>query len=363
MTRKKNLNRSAFLKRGESARRCHHEPAFDSQPKRKQKKNNIKPLLEITPANKSKMSASLRAAIAFANSTRAPTTRPDTDLLSPGPHSFSTGYNRLTYTVFGTGPTLVICQAPGWGIGSTYLSNGLAPLHDEFKMLYFNPRGTPPSSRPVDAMAMSSEDMVRDLELLRGYLGLEAVRLLGHANGGSIALGYAARYPSRVEKLVLLDHELQGFDDSAAYVAFATARQDDPMYGAALRRLRTFKADTDEEMRDELEGILPFYFARPRESLPKLLEMMQDVPSAWALNQHRAADGEKPTYLVDDLDRVEAKTLIVVGREDAFCSVRAAERAHAGIAKSELVIFEDCGHFAWIESDECLDTVSRFLRD
>ena len=287
----------------------------------------------------------------------------DTDPLSPGFHSFSTGYNNLTYTVFGTGSSLVVCQVPGWGIGASYLSNGLSPLHDSFKILYFIPRGTPPSSRPLDTSEMSSKHMVEDLEILRQHLRLRSLFLLGHSNGGSIALGYAQQYPSHVEKLVLLDHELQGFDDSMTYIDFARKRKDDPMYSAALGRLQTFKADTDEEMQDGLHTILPFYFANPPSSVPRMLETMQNMPSSWALNHQRTADREKPTYLIDNLDKVEAKTLIVVGREDAFCSVKAAEKAHAGIARSELVIFEDCGHFAWIENQECLEVMSRFLRE
>lgn len=161
----------------------------------------------------------------------------------------------------------------------------------------------------------------------------------------------------------MLDHELQGFDDSATYIEFAMKRKDDPVYSAALERLQTFKADTDEKMQDELKGILPFYFANPTKFGAKMLETMQNMPSPWALNHQRAADRKRPTYLVDDLDNVTAKTLMVVGRDDPFCSVKAAEKAHAGMAKSELVVFENCGHFAWIENEECLDVVSRFLRE
>ena len=307
------------------------------------------------------MSASFRAAVAYTNSTKG-STHLDTDPLSPGFHSFSTGYNRLTYTIFGTGSSLVICQVPGWGIGPSYLSNGLASLHDSFKILYFTPRGTPPSSRPLDTSEMSSKHMVEDLETLRQHLKLDSMILLGHSNGGSIALRYAQQYPSHVEKLVLFDHELQGFDDSATYAEFAMKRKDDPIYIAALERLQKFKADTDEEMQEVLIEILPFYFANPTEAVPKMLETIQNKPSSWALNHQRAADRDRPTYLVDDLDKVEATTLIMVGREDPFCSVEAGKKAHAGIARSELVIFEDCGHFAWIENEGCLDVMSQFLR-
>ena len=117
----------------------------------------------------------------------------------------------------------------------------LAPLRDLFKSLYINPRGTFPSSRPLDATEMTSQHMVEDLEVLRQYLKLDPMLLLGHTNGGSIALGYAPQYPSDVKKLVLLDHELQGSDHSVTYIEFAMKRKDGPMNRGALERLLTSK--------------------------------------------------------------------------------------------------------------------------
>ncbi|KAL9066643.1 MAG: hypothetical protein Q9161_007402, partial [Pseudevernia consocians] len=99
-----------------------------------------------------------------------------------------------------------------------------------------------------------------------------------------------------------------------------------------LERLQTFRADTDEELQEGLNDILPFYFTNPMISVPNMLETMQNKPSSWALNHQRAADRDRYTCLVDDLDKVIAKTLIMVGREDPFCSVEAAKKAHVGIA-------------------------------
>lgn len=155
-----------------------------------------------------------------------------------------------------------------------------------------------------------------------------------------------------MEKLVQLDHELQGFDDSTTFMEFAIKRKDSLVYRDALMRLQSFEADSDEEMQDGLIGILPFYFTNPTTALPKMVETMEGMPSSWALNSQRAADREMPTYLVDHLSKVEARTLIVVGREDPFCSARASEKAHLVIKGSELVILEGCGHFPWIEKRE-----------
>ncbi|KAL2059051.1 hypothetical protein ABVK25_000343 [Lepraria finkii] len=95
-------------------------------------------------------------------------------------------------------------------------------------------------------MERSSAHMFKDFETLRLHLGLAMTTLLGHSNGGSTALGYAERYLERVQKMILLDHQLEGFDDSTTFMAFAMRRKDNPVYNAALVRLQKFKADTDE---------------------------------------------------------------------------------------------------------------------
>ena len=69
-------------------------------------------------------------------------------------------------------------------------------------------------------------------------------------------------------------------------------------------------------MHDRLAGILPFYFANPADFAPKMREIMLNMPSSWGLSHQRTTDMERPTYPIDDLDKVEAQTLIVVGRED-----------------------------------------------
>ncbi len=49
------------------------------------------------------------------------------DKLSPGEHDAPIRDVQLHYTVAGKGPLVFVCS-PGWGAGSFYLQQGLAPL-------------------------------------------------------------------------------------------------------------------------------------------------------------------------------------------------------------------------------------------
>jgi len=60
---------------------------------------------------------------------------------------------------------------------------------------------------------------------------------------------------------------------------------------------------------------------------------------------------------------VQADTLVIFGREDALCSVAAGEKTREGVEGAELLVFEDCGHFPWIEKPEKFFTaVTEFLK-
>src|SRR5207302_8564180 len=65
-------------------------------------------------------------------------------------------------------------------------------------------RGTGESEAPADPATYRCDRQVEDVEALRKHLGLERLDLLGHSAGASLAVLYAARYPGRLRRLVLV---------------------------------------------------------------------------------------------------------------------------------------------------------------
>lgn len=163
--------------------------------------------------------------------------------LTAGVHKFQAPAIELTYTVRGSGPYLVV-QAAGWGISSQYLQIGLSPLEDRFTLIYPEPRGSGSSARPQQAEMMSTSDMADDIEHLRKYLKLDKIDILGHSNGGTIALAYAQRYPNSVRNLVLVTHWLDGYDDSRVWQQFVNDRKDNPAFAKAVEALELAKTQT-----------------------------------------------------------------------------------------------------------------------
>ena len=124
---------------------------------------------------------------------------------------------RLHYFKRGTGrPVLVLHGGPGLPSADPW--PGLEPLNDRFTFYYYHQRGCGLSTRPITAFpagnfpanaaalqkALGISAQVADIERIRRALGVAKITLVGHSFGGFLAALYAAEFPDRVEKLVLI---------------------------------------------------------------------------------------------------------------------------------------------------------------
>jgi pimeloyl-ACP methyl ester carboxylesterase len=80
------------------------------------------------------------------------------------------------------------------------IGEALAPAH---RVLAMDLRGRGLSDKPATGYSMDSH--VRDINSVIGDLGIHQVVLMGHSLGAYIAMSFAARYPEKAEKLILID--------------------------------------------------------------------------------------------------------------------------------------------------------------
>jgi pimeloyl-ACP methyl ester carboxylesterase len=211
---------------------------------------------------------------------------------------------------------------------------------------------------------MSSAAMADDLEQLRQYLELETIDLLGHSNGGAIALAYAQGHGAHLHKLVLVDSQLIGFGGGEATREFLRDAADDPRYRAAVPCFARPVPEADDEFAEFLGQLLPLYLHDPGKYLPLFEGTMEGPISAWAWHRQNAADGLPGVDQTSRLGEIRARTLILVGKHDWICPVIVSERLHSGIQGSKLVLFEHTGHLPWIEEPErFFAEITRFLAE
>ena len=273
----------------------------------------------------------------------------------------------IHYRTIGESPVLFLVS-PGWGVGSGYLQRAFNSLAKHLRLVFIDTRGSGLSGRPADPMRMGSVDMANDLEPLRAHLGLSEISILGHSNSGAIALAYAARYPDRASKLVLIDSQVLGLSATADTQRILQNRATDPRFKEATRIVSTFfagqmhPAASDNSLEAFIAQVLPLYLHSPEKSLPLAQEQLSGPISSYAFVSQFAADAAFPIDQTKSLGAIRAKALIMVGRHDYICPVALSERLHEGIPESRLVIFEESGHLPWLEEPNAFFAeLERFL--
>jgi proline iminopeptidase len=167
---------------------------------------------------------------------------------------------------------------------------------------------------------------------------------LGYSFGGFIALEYALRYPEHLTQLILLD-TAPTLDYGEEIEANAKRK------GATQEQLEALEASAEDEVESLRlwKLIEPLYFHTYDADLAERV-MGKTVISVEA---EEAGDAIIEDWdLTPRLGEISAPTLIVVGKDDFICPPSQAKIMHEGIPNSELVVFEESGHFAHVEEPE-----------
>lgn len=267
--------------------------------------------------------------------------------LSPGEHDVVIDGTRIHYEVAGHGPLLVV-QAPGWGIGSSYLRKGLEPLEAKRTVLTYDPRNSGKSVRVAAPQKLNTSDMADDLEKLRIAWKLENMDILGHSHGGAIALAYAERYPGRVRHLIMVGGQLLGYSASAESKAIAAMQKRDPAFAKAYAGPPR-PQDNDDQLTAEFRRTFIVYLRNPTRDARAVERTLPETMVASSQGAEQVIEGTPQLHEVEDLAKVRAKTLMIVGRYDIACPPGVSQKMHEGIASSRVQVLDDSGHFPWME--------------
>jgi pimeloyl-ACP methyl ester carboxylesterase len=267
----------------------------------------------------------------------------------------STAYKRS-----GSGP-LVVCHCGGPGFPGATLGD-LGRLAENFELLILDPRGTGDTPPPHDG-GYAEDDYVADLEELRVHLGLDSFDLLGHSHGGFVSMSYAAVFPDRVRRLVLVATAPRFASEYDERIVAHWSASTDPSIVAALvaRTERMSRVEVEDEERMRLRMLeLRLYFRRA-EGVEWLGSVFaRQAPNVDALNYFNTQVA--PRYDIrGELPRIAAPTLAITGELDFF-GPPANRDIVEGIPNARSVVIPDAGHFVWFdEPDRFREEVTRFL--
>ncbi len=256
-----------------------------------------------------------------------------------------TGCAHLThYTVdyceWGDGPPLVL--VPGLAGGFGLLGPLARILAKNFRVISYQLRGED------DCFALRRQfelpDLANDLAEFLAWQCLESPTILGVSFGGVLALEFAARFPHRLQDLIV-----QGV--GAKFEQSLLQR----VAGTVLSR---FPLPPDSPFINQFFNVL---FGSPQ----KDSSLFQFVTrQCWQTDQsvmaHRFHLAEK-VNMGRRLERIRVPTLILAGARDILVSERSLRELCAGIPQSLLVKLPDCGHLAFVtKPGRVADEVRRF---
>lgn len=163
-------------------------------------------------------------------------------------------------------------------------------------------------------------------------LKIEKAHLVGNSMGGWISGLMAVKYPNRVDKIVLAD---------AAGIIPANVD---------INQIYQLNNST----RDEIRANLKLIFANPvlqnNEALvDQFFTQRVSANDGYTINSIIDSIKRKEDFLNDRLGEIKKPTLIIWGKQDGLLPVSDAAIFNKGIANSELLIFEGCGHVPQFE--------------
>lgn len=259
----------------------------------------------------------------------------------------------LAYHVLGAGPPLV-CLPGGPGRASSYLGD-LGGLGRERTLILLDQRGTGESAEPEDPASYRCDRLVDDLEALRAHLALDRMELLGHSAGGLVAQLYAARFPNRLARLILVTPALRAVGLPAVGAEEALAARSGQWWYASARAAyealaRAIAAGTPSaELAPLWPPVAPFLYGRWDERARAHSEA-----EAWE-RSHPATDGyyagfEPDTTAVRDaLKTLDAPVLVVAGELDPMPTPAAAAQLAGLFGHAESAVVPGAGHYPWLD--------------
>jgi len=192
----------------------------------------------------------------------------------------------------------------------------------------------------------------RVLKGLVDALELDRVHILGNSMGGHSAVAFALANPERVGKLVLMGGGTGGMSPFVPMpsegIKLLQGLYREPTIENLKKMMNIFVYDTSDLTEELFQARLDNMLNR-RDHLENFVKSLDANPKQFPDFSPR-------------LGEIKAKTLVIWGRNDRFVPMDTGLRLIAGIANSELHVFNGCGHWAqWEHADKFNRMVLDFL--
>jgi pimeloyl-ACP methyl ester carboxylesterase len=184
-------------------------------------------------------------------------------------------------------------------------------------------------------------------------VGVEQVQLVMH-DWGAVGLAFAQRYPERVQKLVLIDAVpfLHGYRWHRVARIWRTPLLGELAMGASTRSV----VRRASRVSNATPGAMPDAW------LESVLDHFDQGTQRAILRLYRSASPDVLARAGAGLAELSMPALVAWGAQDPYIPVRFAREYARVLPNAELEVYEDTGHWAWLDRPELIDRVVEFLR-
>ncbi|WP_199231544.1 alpha/beta hydrolase [Azospirillum sp. TSO35-2] len=229
-----------------------------------------------------------------------------------------------------------------------YMRN-ILPHADHFRVMAIDMLGHGFTDKPDRNYEI--DDYVEHLKDFIDAIGEERVHLSGESLGGWVAARFAARYPERIDRLVLNTAGGMIADPNVMErlrtLSLAAVRA--PDREATRKRLEFLMLDPSIVTEDLVEARFGVY------RLPGMAKAMERIMCLQDLDTRL-----RNLLTEDELGRIAAETLVLWTTHDPTASVAVGRRLADLVPNSRFVVMENCGH--WPQHEDP-DTFNRLHID
>jgi pimeloyl-ACP methyl ester carboxylesterase len=224
-------------------------------------------------------------------------------------------------------PVLVAVHG-GPGLDHITVKSALAPLAEDFQVLYFDLRGHGRSDHS-SAEFWNLRTWADDLRRLCDALGLRKPVVLGSSFGGNVALTYAALFPDHPGGVILANTTGGHRDSQRVIEAFGRLGGDEA--AGVVRRI--FAGDTEVSQADFNRVCYPLYSGAPgwaEESRQWMARTIRSTDVGSYYSHEREIRSFDPWSV---LGAVRCPMLVLAGEDDPICPLAVVEELVSQLPK------------------------------
>ncbi|MHA1688607.1 MAG: alpha/beta fold hydrolase [Promethearchaeota archaeon] len=235
----------------------------------------------------------------------------------------------------------LICVHGFGGKKETWIAQ-IPMLSKHFQVIIFDQRSAGKSDRPDEPFTM--ETLADDIAGLMDYLHISKAHFLGFSLGGMIIQNFALKYPSLIEKIVLINTS-PGIPRKGGIELFRKNQ---------LERIEAIKKDPEQVLWSDIKRGFHISFRKKMKANPKMkfygIWSVEDLINYIKNNPSTEKDVENQIYALKSHDTwkylhdITHETLLIAASHDKLTPLSVMEQIHKKLPNSKLHVIQNAGH-------------------